>query len=444
MLPRFSRFLTLGTAATLTLWACTRETPVQPPRANVIAQGPGGTPSNDFRDSARFIASLPYLDTTDVTNATIEAGEPSSICHDTVGLPTRTVWYYYQSGVPGTAQLTAFLQGPAPGVLSVYVASGDSLIPSGCDANNFGLVRFNADSGEAFFFQVSDSAGATGPTVFRLQQDTVISPPPPPPPPPAGNDNFADARADTVVPYSDTADFTNATREPGEPTGCYFQSRTLWYAFRSSTTRPVFIGVQSGFFHGINVFTGSSLGNLQFTTCGAGSFSFTAVAGVTYYIQVNGDFSDRAIFFINPPPPPQANFYNYPSDPSTYDVVQFYDGSYDPGGIGIQTWQWSFGDGATATGSAPTHRYAADGDYQVHLTVTTYDGRSGSIARVIPVRTHDVAITKLTVPNAASSGQTRSISVGVVSNRYPEIVTVSLYKSVPGGYQQIGALQQSV
>ncbi|HWC72853.1 MAG TPA: PKD domain-containing protein, partial [Gemmatimonadales bacterium] len=148
--------------------------------------------------------------------------------------------------------------------------------------------------------------------------------------------------------------------------------------------------------------------------------------------------------FINPPPPPQANFYNYPSDPSTYDVVQFYDGSYDPGGIGIQTWQWSFGDGATATGSAPTHRYAADGDYQVHLTVTTYDGRSGSIARVIPVRTHDVAITKLTVPNAASSGQTRSISVGVVSNRYPEIVTVSLYKSVPGGYQQIGALQQSV
>ncbi|HEV2672689.1 MAG TPA: PKD domain-containing protein, partial [Gemmatimonadales bacterium] len=105
-----------------------------------------------------------------------------------------------------------------------------------------------------------------------------------------------------------------------------------------------------------------------------------------------------------------------------------------------------FGDGGSSNVQSPTHRYAADGDYQVRLTVTTFDGRSASISRVLQVRTHDVAITRFTVPNAASSGQTRNISVGVTSNRYPETVTVLLFKSVPGfgGYQQIGALEQFV
>ncbi|HEV2671411.1 MAG TPA: hypothetical protein VGU74_09975, partial [Gemmatimonadales bacterium] len=346
MLARFSRFLIPTTAVMLVLSSCTRDAPVQPPRANVIAQDTGGPPPpNDFRDSARFVASLPYFDSTDVTNATIEPGEPSSACHDSIAPPTRTDWYLYVSHASGTVQLTAQLFGPAPGILSVYRSSADTLIPGGCNPN-FGPVTFNADSGAAFFFQISDSAGATGPTVFSLQQDTIIPPPPPPPPP--GNDNFADARVDTVVPYSDTADFTGASREPNEPVTCFFQSRTVWYAFTSPTTRAVSIGVQSGFFHGISVYTGNSLGNLQFRTCGNGSFGFTAVAGVTYFIQVGGDFDERAIFFINPPPPPQANFFTSPGDPSTFDLVQFFDASFDPGGIGIQTWQWSFGDGGSS------------------------------------------------------------------------------------------------
>lgn len=441
MLARFSRYLTLGAAVMLALWSCTRDTPVQAPRADVIAQGSGGAPSNDNRDSARFVSSLPYFDSTDVTNATVEPGEPTGACHDSIALPTRTDWYVYVSNVPGTVQLTTQLLGPAPGIVTAYRDSaGLFLLPVGCNSN-FGPVTFNADSGTAFFFQVSDSAGAAGPTVFNLRQDTIVPPPPPP-----ANDNFADARLVPSVPFSDTADFTGASREPVEPITCFFQSRTLWYAFTSPTTRAVSIGVQSGFFHGISVYTGTSLGNLQFQTCSAGSFGFTAVAGVTYYIQVGGDFDERAIFFVNPPPPPQANFFTQPFDPSTFDLVQFFDASFDPGGVGIQRWQWSFGDGGTSNLQSPTHRYATDGDYQVQLTVTTFDGRSGSISRVLQVRTHDVAITRFTVPNAASSGQTRNISVGLVSNRAPETVTVLLYKSVPGfgGYQQVGALQQSV
>ncbi len=48
------------------------------------------------------------------------------------------------------------------------------------------------------------------------------------------------------------------------------------------------------------------------------------------------------------------------------------------------------------------------------------------------------------MPKAASAGQTRQIVVGINSRRYPETVEVQLFKSVPGGFQQVGVLTQSV
>lgn len=449
MLARFSRFLTVTTTAALAFAfaSCTHEAPVQPIRADVVAADTGGPPpSNDNRDSARFIPFVPFFDSTDVTNATVEAGEPTSVCHDSIGQPTRTVWYFFQSQAPGTVQLTAQLFGPAPGILSVYFdSSGVGLLPVGC-SSSFGPVTFNADSGLGYFFQVSDSAGATGPTVFTLQQDTIV--PPPPPPPPSGNDNFADARVIPGVPFSDSASFFEATREGGEPAACAFQQRTLWYAFTPTQTGVVSAQLQTPFFGSLAVYTGTSLNNLSLVGCtfSFNLFSFTAVAGTTYFIQVQTDQPSIGTFQLLPPPPPQANFFTQPFDPSTFDVVQFQDVSFDPVGVGFRPPQWSFGDGASASGFVVTHRYAADGDYLVELRVTTLDGRTASTARTLQVRTRDVAITKFAVPVAAMSGQTRSISVGVVSNRNAEIVTVTLFKSVPGfgGFQPIGVLQQSV
>lgn len=440
MLPRFSRFLTFTTAVTLALTSCTRETPLQPPHADVIAQS---VPSNDFRDSARFVPSVPYIDTTDVTDATVESGEPSSVCHDSIGAPTRTVWYFYRSHAPGTAQLTAFLQGPAPGVLSVYLDSaGVFLVPMGCNSNNFGSVTFNADSGSGFFFQVSDSAGAAGPTIFRLQQDTTI-----PPPPGVGNDNFADADSVPGVPFSATAVFDSATREPFEPAFCFFQQRTVWYRFTPTETRSVVVSLQAPFFDGLTVYQGTSLNNLSFRGCTSsfgGPVAFSAVAGQTYYFQVESDQPGTATLLVQPPPPPQANFFSQPFDPSTFDVVQFFDQSFDPGGVGIQTRQWDFGDGATGSGFNPSHRYAADGDYQVSLTVTTFDGRTGSITRTLPVRTHDVAIIRFATPSAGMTGKTSKISVDIRSNRLPETVQVQLFKSVPGGFQLVATSMQTL
>src|SRR5262249_7869753 len=90
------------------------------------------------------------------------------------------------------------------------------------------------------------------------------------------------------------------------------------------------------------------------------------------------------------------------------------------------------------------HKYAADGDYTVALTSTTLDGRSATVKQVIHVRTHDVSIAKLTVPQSASSGQTRQISVGVTNARYADTVTVDLYKSNLVGFESVGSRTLSV
>ncbi len=197
-------------------------------------------------------------------------------------------------------------------------------------------------------------------------------------------------------------------------------------------------------------YTGNESGGL--TEIGCRSFSrltFHADAGTTYYFQVGGLFpgqSGHLQFHLDVAPPPDADFFFFPGDPSNFDTVQFFDSSVDPGGTAFQSYLWSFGDGATGTDRSATHRYAADGEYTVEITVMTVDGRSDSTSRIVHVKTHDVAITRFSVPNAAASGQTRDITVGISSQRYPENVQVQLVKSVSGsdGSQLVGTLLQFV
>jgi PKD repeat protein len=85
------------------------------------------------------------------------------------------------------------------------------------------------------------------------------------------------------------------------------------------------------------------------------------------------------------PARPVVDFSVSPNDPSIHDTVQLVDCSHDPGRIGIAWRAWDFGDGTTSVGPTPVHRYLAAGDYEVTLTLATYDGRVGSISRTIGV-----------------------------------------------------------
>jgi PKD repeat protein len=73
----------------------------------------------------------------------------------------------------------------------------------------------------------------------------------------------------------------------------------------------------------------------------------------------------------------------------TYDcsgLICTFDGSGSsaPDG-GITSYEWNFGDGATATGESASHTYAAEGTYAVRLTVTDGDNAADTETQNVPV-----------------------------------------------------------
>jgi PKD repeat protein len=306
-----------------------------------------------------------------------------------------------------------------------------------------GSMTLIAEPGSTYYIQ----AGSVSPGPAQLELHATPIPPPP-------NDALADARAIGPLPYSDTVNMISSTLEAGEPAPPGFSPfiGTAWYSFTAPESTSLLIG-QIGCCGDtkVAVYTGSTVGSLDPVpvTRAFSNTIFEAVAGTTYLLQLghNGISSGSSGMLginIDRTPPPNVSAFWSPFDPSSYDPVQFFANGFDPAGIGIESWEWEFGDGRTASGPSASHRYFADGDYDVRLTARTPDGRSASSVRTLSVRTHDVAISKLVVPQAASAGQTRSITVTVVANRYDESVTLQLYRSVPGGFAHIGSSTQWV
>ena len=107
----------------------------------------------------------------------------------------------------------------------------------------------------------------------------------------------------------------------------------------------------------------------------AGSYLVTLVAS-------NGSISSTATrtVTVTPAALPVASFTFSPGTPATGQPVIFTDAS-----TGSPTsWQWDFGDGATATAQNPSHSYLAAGSYSIVLTVRNNSG-SGSSTQVVSV-----------------------------------------------------------
>jgi PKD repeat protein len=423
---------------TMLLASCTRDLAVEPPRISLTPQLLA--PSNDSFGNATVIAALPFSDSVDITDATMEADERTPSCASDSSTQ-RTVWYAFTPTVTG--MVTASIHAGFSTVVAVDTGSVFEPIEVTCHTSSFGgSPTFQAEAGTTYYFQVDGMFGHSGLLEFRL--DAIVPPP---------NDNFVDAASIPAPPFSSTVDITNATTEPDEPTpSCSFGSasrRTVWYAFTPTATKVVLLNANAGFSTAVAAYTGGSPAALTEVACRSpfgGTPSFRAEAGTTYFFQVDGMFGQAGVleFRLDVAPPPVASFGFFPFDPSVFDVVQFFDQSFDPAGVGFAPQAWTFGDGTTGIGGNPTHRYAADGEYTVRLTLTTLDGRTATTSRPAHVRTHDVAVTRLSVPQTGRSGQTRQLTVSVNSKRYAETVEVQLFRSVPSGFQQFGSLTQSV
>jgi PKD repeat protein len=278
------------------------------------------------------------------------------------------------------------------------------------------------------------------------------------------NDLFANATIITSLPFDDTVDTTGAVNEFSEPspdcTNTFFH-HTIWYRFTPTTRVAVDATVRADLPFAFARYTGNSLDNLTAVhdmctspSSGAllGTF-FIAEPNTTYYFQI-GSFglstdSQTFDFQLKTVSPPRAGFTFSPSDPSTFDTIQFTDTTppnWFLGPVGVRTFTGDFGDGTTSTLEDPTHQYLSEGDYTVQHTTTT-DGFTTSTSQVVQVLTHDVAITRVAAPSSANVGQTRPITVYIKNNRYAETVLLELYKSNPnvaGGFELVGSYTQFV
>jgi len=435
-LTRAVRMVCLGTLAL----SCSREFPVQPsPPAYTTTGLDAAPPPNDDFANATLVDALPFNGVVDITAATLEPGEPSSSCFIFVGFATRTAWYAF------TPTETVWVGATHDGTGMVAAYTGTSVLDlTELDCDPFsGRVAFHAQAGTTYFVQVRDVFGQGTSVVLHL---AVIAPP--------SNDDFAHATAmPEPLPFEQIVDVTAASLEDGEPIPtCAFGpvTRTAWYAFTPTLTTSVAVSYVNAQFSGVMAtYSGTSLSTLTSLGCSAGfggRVLLRAEAGTTYHIQVGAQFDDAGPMDIRLDvlPPPVAGIGFFPGDPSIFDAIQFVDQSFDPGGVGIEAEQWSFGDGTTGSGCCPTHQYSADADFTVQLSVSTFDGRTALNSQTLRIRTHDVVITKLAVPQAGRTGQTRRIVVDVNSKRYAETVEVQLSRSVPGGFQQFGSLTQFV
>ncbi|MDD5219951.1 MAG: PKD domain-containing protein, partial [Candidatus Bipolaricaulis sp.] len=103
--------------------------------------------------------------------------------------------------------------------------------------------------------------------------------------------------------------------------------------------------------------------------------------------------------------PPTASFSFSPASVAAGQTVVFNaTASSDPDGA-IASYAWTFGDGATATGSSPSHAYADAGSFTVTLTVRDDGGLSRSTSKTLAV-TDDPAWVVLLLPAALAADWT--------------------------------------
>jgi len=66
-------------------------------------------------------------------------------------------------------------------------------------------------------------------------------------------------------------------------------------------------------------------------------------------------------------------------------VAATFDGTASTDDVGIETYEWDFGDNESATGATVTHAYADPGTYEVTLTVTDFVGNNATDALTVTV-----------------------------------------------------------
>ncbi|MFJ8965193.1 PKD domain-containing protein [Lentzea sp. NPDC102401] len=391
-------------------------------------------PAGDDFDSATEITALPFTGALDTTGATRSSDDPYA-CD---GFGDSTLWLRYTAPADGIVRLR--LQSDRRYTsFGVFTGQRGALttVPGTCTYTP--ESTFQVTAGTVYHVMVREgSAWESGPLGLSLR---TVSPEP--------NDNRSAARV-TTLPATHTGDLRLAGSEPGEtPPSCNPQAtQSVWYRYTATRTRYVSVGIDRG---SISVHRAGDLSEVDCVT-GYEDAVFAATEGESYLIRVTESAQNATAFRLEIGTAralsPQINPY-YGSDGRAAGAqIGFSVYSGDTHNRNLVSGTISFGDGTSSPieGDYYTHRYQRDGEYQVTMTGSTRDGRTGTASVTVRIETHDVAITGFVVPAGITPGETKQVRVTVASPLRAEEVKVWFFRAGPfsGQDQLMGHLTQQV
>ncbi|MEW6619180.1 MAG: PKD domain-containing protein [bacterium] len=159
--------------------------------------------------------------------------------------------------------------------------------------------------------------------------------------------------------------------------------------------------------------------------------------GKTFYYAVisedaagnESNISNSPFATVNDVTPPTPAFSYDPSSPKQDEDVTF-DASRSNDNIGVVSYYWGFGDGATATGMVVTHRFAEKKTYTVTLEVKDAAGNGSSTSQDVVVGDSEKPVISGLANRKGNTGDMVSVPVTVTDNN--EVATVTVHYSQDG------------
>lgn len=230
-----------------------------------------GAPANDNFAAATEIPQLPFSETVDASEASLEPGETSC------GGGGASVWYRFtpdrdmaikaqaNDDITFRSVLLAVYTGTSLDALTLVACGTHS--PLGYFAPQ--LVDFDATGGTTYYLSAAGYTGVLG--TFTLDVEELIRP---------ANDDRSNAQPVGDLPASVSGDNTNATIETGEQRPCGGETGSVWYSVTTATASDLWVRPDSQVAsqHVAVYDVGGDL-----IGCGQ---PFRTVAGGTYLIQI--------------------------------------------------------------------------------------------------------------------------------------------------------------
>ncbi|MBK5229135.1 MAG: PPC domain-containing protein [Actinobacteria bacterium] len=172
-------------------------------------------PSNDDFTSAEPITQVPFDDTTDVTDATSEAGEETSC-----GYGGHSVWYSYSAAENQKIVADTFGSDYDTN-LGVFDGppSQDSLVACNGDWHgNQSRLSFDAETAATYYFMITGNGG-----VLEFHVDLGIPP---------KNDDISNAKSiPAKLPFVHSEQTTEASLDLSDP-NCSGRARSVWFEYQ--------------------------------------------------------------------------------------------------------------------------------------------------------------------------------------------------------------------